>query len=340
MIRYLKASPADYVIQFSSGTVKREGAGLSFWYWAPTTTLALVPLGSKDLPFAFGEVTKDFQTLTVQGELTWRVADPRKLAALLDFTVTPALRHVSEDPEKLPERLTALAQVLVREAVSRLDLRPALAAAEAIEERLRQGLKGSDAVKMLGLEVLSASVVSVRATPELARALEAEAREALQGKSDQAISERRRAVVEQERLIRESELETEAVVQQRRRALAEAQMAADIALEEQRAQLVASKVENDKKAADSQAYALQVSIEPVKALDWKVLSALSGGGGDPRSMIAMAFRELAENAQRIGELNMSPELLGSLLGPRSAPPAATAPAPAPRNGTGNGHPRR
>jgi hypothetical protein len=31
-------------------------------------------------------------------------------------------------------------------------------------------------------------------------------------------------------------------------------------------------------------------------------------------MIAVAFRELAENAQKIGELNVTPDLLKSLLG--------------------------
>ncbi len=34
---------------------------------------------------------------------------------------------------------------------------------------------------------------------------------------------------------------------------------------------------------------------------------------DPRTMIAVAFRELAENAQKIGELNVTPDLLKSLL---------------------------
>ena len=41
--------------------------------------------------------------------------------------------------------------------------------------------------------------------------------------------------------------------------------------------------------------------------------AVAAGGGDPRTMIAVAFRELAENAQKIGELNVSPDLLQSLL---------------------------
>ena len=48
-------------------------------------------------------------------------------------------------------------------------------------------------------------------------------------------------------------------------------------------------------------------------MDWKTLVAASAGGGDPKLMIALAFRELAENATKIGELNMSPDLLKSLI---------------------------
>ena len=90
MIRYLKTTPTQYVMQFKSGQVKREGAGLSFFYWEPTSTLVLVPLSSADVPFAFQESTADFQTITVQGQLTWRVADAKKLAALLDYSVNRA----------------------------------------------------------------------------------------------------------------------------------------------------------------------------------------------------------------------------------------------------------
>jgi len=43
--------------------------------------------------------------------------------------------------------------------------------------------------------------------------------------------------------------------------------------------------------------------------------AVSAGGADPKLMIALAFRELAENAGKIGELNVSPDLLRSLIGP-------------------------
>ena len=87
---------------------------------------------------------------------------------------------------------------------------------------------------MLGVEILGLAVLSIRPTPEMARALEAEAREALQRQSDEAIYARRNAAVEQERRIKESELHTEIAVQEKQRQIRETQMAADIAVEEQR----------------------------------------------------------------------------------------------------------
>ena len=100
----------------------------------------------------------------------------------------------------------------------------------------------------------------------------------------------------------------------KQRELRERTLAADIALEEQRTALIARKVGNDKQDADGKAYAIEATLGPLKAADWKTLVALSAGGGDPRTMIALAFRELAENATKIGELNISPDLLRSLIG--------------------------
>ena len=53
-------------------------------------------------------------------------------------------------------------------------------------------------------------------------------------------------------------------------------------------------------------------------MDWRTLMTLSPGGADPKLMIALAFRDLAENAAKIGELNVSPDLLKSLIGPSGA----------------------
>lgn len=313
MVRYLKATPTQYVLQFKSGAVKREGAGLSFFYWEPTTTLVVVPLSSADVPFAFQEATADFQTITVQGQLTWRVAEPKRLAALLDFSVTRAGLYRTDDPRKLEERLVYTAQNLTQGVLGKLTLTQALGASDALARALADGLRSSETVKSLGLEVLSVAVLSVKPTPEMARALEAEAREALQRKSDEAIYERRTAAVESERRVKESELQTEVMVEQKRRHIRETKMAADIAMEKEREALVELAANNDKKAAEAQAWALGKQLEPLRTMDWKVLSALQQGGGDAGANIAVAFRELAENAAKIGELNISPDLLRALV---------------------------
>ena len=64
--------------------------GASFFYFAPTTSLVSVPLASVDVPFVFQEVTADFQEVTLQGQLTYRVADPVKLSQLMDYTIDAA----------------------------------------------------------------------------------------------------------------------------------------------------------------------------------------------------------------------------------------------------------
>ena len=88
-IQYVKASPTTYVVQFKGGKAVREGAGLSFFYYAPSTTLVMVPLGSAEVPFVFNETTAAYQTLTVQGQLTYPIAQPRRAAQLRDYSVAP-----------------------------------------------------------------------------------------------------------------------------------------------------------------------------------------------------------------------------------------------------------
>jgi hypothetical protein len=47
--------------------------------------------------------------------------------------------------------------------------------------------------------------------------------------------------------------------------------------------------------------------------------ALSSKGDNPKLNVAVAFRELAENAQNIQNLNISPDLLNSLMQESSYP---------------------
>ena len=314
LLSYVKIPATHYALHFQQGRIRHEGPGLSFFYYSPSATIVSVPLGSIDAPFAFQESTSDFQFVTVQGQLTYRVSDPKKVAGLLDFSLAKNGQYLADGPEKLQERLVKSAQVAARAVTQRMALREVLTSATAIGAEVGGALKHSDLIAGLGVEILDLAVISIKPTPEMAKALEAEAREALQRKSDEAIFARRNAAVEQERRIKESELNTEIAVEEKKRQIRETQMSADIAVEEQRAQLVDQRVANERKDADSRAYALDTTIKALETVDWKKLMFISSGGFDARQMIAMAFQEMAGNAQKIGELNISPDLLQGLIG--------------------------
>lgn len=319
MLAYVKVPPTTYVLHYQGGRIRRQGAGLAFWYFKPASTIVGIPLASRDVPFVFNEVTADFQPVTLQGQLTYRVADPGRLAGLLDFSIRPNGQYLSDDPDKVPERLVQTAQVVARTVVQRLTLRNALVSSDAIVAEVSTTLPEAEPVRALGVQILGLRILALKPTPDIARALEADARETLQRQADEAIYARRNASVEQERRIKESELETEKAVQEKQRQIRESQVAADIAVEERRSALVERRSENERKDADARAYTLKATLEPVRNIDWRTLMALSAGGADPKLMIALAFRELAENAGKIGELNVTPDLLRSLLTP---PPAA------------------
>ena len=311
--KFIKTPPTTYVLLFKSGRIRREGAGLSLWYYAPTSTLVQVPLASVDVPFLFEQTSSDFQTVTVQGQLTYRVAEPKKLASLMDFSVNRFGRYTSSDPEKLNDRLIATAQVLTSGMTHRIPLREVLTAYEALRAHTLEGIRKSETVTMLGLEILDLAISAIRPVPDVAKALEAQTREELQRRSDEAVYTRRNAAVEQERRIKESELNTEIAVEEKRRVKRETQMAADIAVEDQRQGLIDRRVANEKKEADAHAYALEAVLKQVKEIDPRVLLALNASKLDARQNISMAFRELAENAGKIGELNITPDLLSTLV---------------------------
>ncbi|MEK7224076.1 MAG: membrane protease subunit, stomatin/prohibitin, partial [Bacteroidota bacterium] len=194
---------------------------------------------------------------------------------------------------------------------------------------------------MLGIEILGANILDILATPEMARALETETREKLQQEADQAIYERRNFAVEQERKIKESELNTEIAVEEKQKQIAEKKMesevqksdnnrklremnlAADIAVENQRKQFIEQKTVNDKKEAETQGYVTETTLKPYKDIDWKVLTALNNND-DPKFNISLAFRQLAENAGKIGTLNISPELLESILNEKNSKKRASS----------------
>jgi hypothetical protein len=329
--RFVKTQPTQYVIQYRDGKPRREGAGLSFWHFHPTSSIVVVPTASANEPFIFEEVTSDFQEVTAQGQVTYRVADPRSTATLLNFTLDPSGEYVSEDPQKLSQRIIDQVQVAMRAEIQALSLRQALAAGEALVARVTDTLGRHPTIRALGVELLGLSLLAIKPKPETARALEAEAREALLRRADEATYARRNAAVEQERAIKENELATEVAVENKKREVREAQMEAEravqerrlriqneeiagkIGLEKQNKELVQLATANAREEADAKAYGLSAVMRSLAGADPKSLQALASVGMQPSQLMALAFRDLADNATKIGELNVSPELLREIL---------------------------
>jgi len=294
-LRFLKVQPTTYVLQYKKGKVVREGAGMTLFYYAPTTLLVAVPMASTDASFIFEESTADFQEIYLQGQVTYRIADPRKSSQLLNFSLDSRTHeYISDDPEKLSQRIINLIKVLTRNELQTLTLREALRASDMLVQRARTGLQESAEMSALGVEVLGLSILSIKPNPETGRALEAESRERLLREADEAIYARRNAAVEQERAIRENELNT------------------DIA-EEQNKQLVTLTAENTRLEAEAKAYGLTATMKALEGVDPKVLYALAATGMQPGQLMALAFQAIADKADKIGQLNVTPELLRELL---------------------------
>jgi regulator of protease activity HflC (stomatin/prohibitin superfamily) len=242
-----------------------------------------VPVSTIDVPFILNETTGNFQAVTVQGQLTYRIADPKTMASILNFTVDPRTRQfISTDPEKLPQRIVNAIQAHLRAELLKLALDDALRRSADLAATVLAQIKAEPLLAAMGVECLNLYLNSIKPTPEMAKALEAEYREGLQQRADQAIYARRAAAVEQERRIKENELNTQ------------------VTLEQKRQELVNLQGQNNNKQSEYDAKSTDIWLGP-----WR--------NTDARLVLALALRSLGDNAQKIGNLNVTPEILASLL---------------------------
>ena len=298
-IGFFRAQPNEYIIKYMSDRVAREGQGQAFFYWKHNTQVVAVPTSSVDANLVFNEVTRNFQAVMIQGQLTYRIHDAKRAAELLNFTMDPVGRqYVSNDPDRLAQRISNVIQMETRSEIQGRSLEEVLSQFEIIAATVQSRIKDSLLLDPLGAQLLNVYFVAAKPTPEVAKALEAEYRETLLCKADMAISARRAAAVEEERKIKENELNTE------------------ITLEEQRRRLIDLQGENRLREAESRGKALEEKARyraRAKQLELDVYAAL-----DSRKVLALAMNNLGQNAARISILTITSELLAALLNSRSA----------------------
>jgi regulator of protease activity HflC (stomatin/prohibitin superfamily) len=283
MCAFYKGDPSKFVIKYTSGRPVRSGIGISFFYLSFNTNIVTIPAMTIDSNFVFNEFTKNNQGITLQGHFTYRIQDPKKMAKLLDFRINPRDGYyLSEDPEKLEMRIRNVVQMRTRALIEKMDLEESLISSEALSNKVLSSSDEASIIQEMGVDLLSVTFISVRPTPEIARALEAEYRENLQRKADKAIYERRAAAVEQEQKIKENELNTQ------------------ITLEKKRKQLIDLEGANILKEAEFKAQAVEKELSAYKKFS-------------PQTLLALALKDMGENADKIGTLTITPEILASIL---------------------------
>jgi len=282
-INYFKGEPTDYIFKFSGGRIRKEGVGISFFSFELNTTIMAVPVKTIDAAFIFNEITLNYQAVAVQGQLTYKIKSPHEISSRLDYSIDPRTgRYKSDDPGKLSQRIINAAQIATRAEIQQYTLEDAVKKTGVLSKEILDKIKKDPFLETMSVECLNISLTAVTPTPEISKALEAEYRESLQKKADEAIYSRRAAAVEQEKKIKENEL------------------ASKIAIEKGRQQLVELNGANTMKEAEFKSRSTALELAPFKDLD-------------PKILLAQGFKSLGENASKIGNLTITPDLLSAIL---------------------------
>ncbi|MBR2563297.1 MAG: SPFH domain-containing protein [Paenibacillus sp.] len=332
--QFVKFQPSEYVMKVKNGRVQREGVGLSFYYYEPTTSVVVLPVSSVDVPFMFEEITSDYQTVTVQGQLSYRIMDYRKITQSLNYTYNLRKnQYMSDDPGKLDQRVITIAKVLTKKYLEQLPLREAIQSSERLASSMKREVAQHEELEKLGIELMNLSILAILPNKETMRALEAQAREEILRQADEALYVRRNASIEQERRVKENELNTEIAVEAKKQQIRETQLQAErsvrqkqnemeqeqlqfnTAMEERKQQLIELTIANQNAEADAKAYEIAAVMNSLQHVQPNVLQAMANMGMNSDKLIALAFQELAENAGKIGQLNISPDLLQGLMTP-------------------------
>ena len=282
-LRYYKGEPTTYVVCYRGGETVKQGVGINFFYLPSVVSIATVPLASQESRFIFNETTANYQEISIQGTLVYRLTDPLAIVKRLDFTIHPKTqRHHSEDPERLVQRVVDSVQAHTRTVVNRLPLEDALTQVKALSTVVYDEVRTAPELAVLGIELEGLHFSAVKAKPEMQKALEADYRERLNKRADQAIYDRRKAAVEEERKIHERE------------------MSADVELENQRKDLVDTQARNNLALAEAEAAADELKLAPY-------------GNLPPQALVGLALKEWAANAGTIDSLSITPDLLSKLV---------------------------
>jgi len=305
--RHLRSDPNMFVLHYSKGKLKRAGRGLAYFFQPLSAGIAEIPLQENEVTFVISDQTRDFQTATVQGVITYRFGNPQAAADAINFTIDSNTGAWVQPPlEKLANFLAQLATGATKRYLVSATIEQAITSgADPLRLAIIDALAADDGIKQMGLTLGSVRVLSVRATAELEKALQTPTREQIQGRADEATFVRRAQAVEKERAIKENELHTQIELAKRQEQLltqlGQNQMLS--ARSAAQAAMIATQSEADrtKLLGDTQAALEKNRVEIYGASSKHVLAGL-------------ALLQLSQKLTTINHLNVTPGLAAELFG--------------------------
>jgi regulator of protease activity HflC (stomatin/prohibitin superfamily) len=324
--RHLRGTATVHVQHVRNGEVRHAGTGLSFWFRPLSAVLSEVPVADRELPMLFHARTSDFQDVTVQATLTYRIADPDLASSRIDFSVDPDTGAWRASPlDQVAGLLTEIVQEQSLALLAAMPLTVALVSGvDALRTTVGSGIGKDVRLAETGISVVALRVVAIRPEPEVEKALRTPARELVQQEADRATYERRAVAVERERAISENELQSR------------------IELARREEQLVTQRGTNARREAEEEAAAGQIGAE---ATARRTLTLAEGEASATRTrgeaeaaaesahlaarrdlsdqvLWTEALRELSGRLPDIVTLVLTPDLIAPLLARLGTGPAS------------------
>lgn len=316
-VRHLRADASAHVLHFKGEKLVRSGRGLAFWFFPMSSSIAEVPVDDREVSLVVHGRSADYQDVTVQGVVTYRVVDPRVAASRVDFTIDLATgAHRKQPLQNIGQLLAQLSHQHAWKYIATTNVRSILAEGYTrIRQAVEAALIDDTGIHDLGVEIVNVRVSAVRPTAEVERALEAPEREKIQEAADEAAFARRALAVEKERAIQEN-----ALVNQ-------------IELAKREEQLIAQRGQNARREAEEKALAEKIasasaaeSLKVDGVARAESIKSIEGAKVEVEKaridafehlpthvMMGMAAQELASKLHSIDHLNIGDGALAPML---------------------------
>ena len=307
VLSQLRSEASHYVVRFRNGRPRQSGRGLVFWFRPETASISELPMDDREMTLFVRGRSADFQAVAVQGSIGWHVADPERLAARVDFSLDLRTGRLQGEPiERIEARIAGLANQTVLQFLGGAPVRALLdAGPETLRAQVQAALRTEPSLAEIGVAVVSVRLTNLAPSSELERALQTPTYEALQQKADEATFARRAVAVEKERAIAENELATRTELA-RREAL-----------------LIAEEAQNARNRAQARAEAEGIEAgaeaERIRVVDGARTEAERARVAiyrdvAPGTLLGLAAQSLAGKLDTIEHVNVTPDLLATLLG--------------------------